>query len=230
MQNKKDWKPSRNAGINVNLFISIALMNENFDIKKFGADKIALLGLFALSLLTARVVVGLKSALVLSDPIPLRGAGISVAVPKGNGWQSQERWTRDGNTYVLNSSFSAGPGEPTAGVICRYQPAVRAGSLRMLFEQKALRFNGTIVTIDKIVTDSLIFDWAQIKAEQPPLTAFVGMAELPEDRRLDIEVFEITGNAEQAENTFRRIVESVKIKNSPLVQKPQGGTKVEDLT
>ena len=188
-------------------------MNKTYDIRKLGGDKIALLGLFALSLLTARIVVGLKSTLVLSDPIPLPGTRISVAVPTGNGWQSQEKWMLRGEVFVLNSSFSAGPGEATAGVICRYQQAVRANTLRTLFEQKAREFDGVIVTIDQIVTVSLIFDWAQIKGEESPLTVFLGTAVLSEDRQLDIEVFEITGDAEQAEKTFKQIVESVNIED-----------------
>ena len=197
----------------LHIFVFDAFMNKTYDIRKLGVDKIALLGFFALSLLTARIVVGLKSTLVLSDPIPLPGTGISVAVPTGNGWQRQKGWTTIGiNTAVLESSFSAGPGKATARVTCLYQPAVRASSL----EQKARKYEGVIVTIDQIVTDTLVFDWAQIKGQKLPLIAFVGTAVLSEDWQLDIEVVEVTGDTDQAEKTFKRVVESVNYEDGRL--------------
>ncbi|UCF15496.1 MAG: hypothetical protein JSW59_19015 [Phycisphaerales bacterium] len=201
------------SGFILDMYIFDAFMDKTYDIRKLGGDKIALLGLFALSLLTARIVVGIKSTLILSEPIPLPGTSISVAVPTGNGWQSQERWTTGINIAFLKSSFSAGPGKPTAEVTCRYRPTVKASSIRMLFEQKAREFDGVIVTIDQIVTDSLIFDWAQIKGEKQPSTAFLGTAVLSEDWQLDIEVIEVIGDVEQAEETFMRVVESVNLKD-----------------
>lgn len=204
--------PVRGIG-SLYMFVFDAFMNKTYDIRKLGVDKIALLGLFALSLLTARIVVGLKSNLVLSDPVPLPGTGISVAVPTGNGWQRQERWTTVGiNTAVLESSFSGGPGKATARVICRYQPAAGASSL----EQKARKYEGVIVTIDQIVTDTLVFDWVQITGQESPFTAFLGTAVLSEDWQLDIEVVEITGDADQAEKTFKRVVESVNYEDGRL--------------
>ncbi len=86
----------------------------------------------------------------------------------------------------------------------------------MKFEQKADNFDGVVVETNQIATDSLIFNWAQIKGEQSPLTAFVGIAILSEDWQLDIEVFEFTGDVEQAEKTFKRVVESVNFRDSRL--------------
>lgn len=192
-------------------------MGETYNIRKLGGDKIALLGLFAVSLLTARFVVGLKSTLVLSAPIPLPlpRAGLSVSVPTGNGWQIQGSWTRKGGTLILASSFSAGPAEGTAQVLCRYQ-AAGTTIPRVRFEQKAREYNGGIVRIDQKVTDSLIFDWARIEGQEMPLTMFLATAILPDDRRLDIEVYEFTGDAEQAEQVFNQVIESVNFEDSRL--------------
>ena len=185
-------------------------MSETYNIRKLGGDKIALLGLFAISLLTARFVVGLRSTLLLSEPIPLQGAGLSVSVPTGNGWQSQEGWASDGSSFILSSGFSAG----TAGVICRYQPARGMAAPQMRFEQKARKYKGLIVEIDQMVTDSLIFDRARVKGNESPLTAFLATTILPGDWLLDIEVYEITGDVELAEQAFNRVVESVKLEDS----------------
>jgi len=209
VQNAKLRKPSRCGGTDSRYVFYDTFMDKSYDIRRIGGDKIALLALFALSLLTARVVVGLKSTIVLSDPIPLRGTGISVAVPVGNGWQSMGQWGGDGNTFILQSSFSAGPGRPTAAVVCKYQPAIGVSTPSMLFEQRAAELNGMITPIDQIMTDSLIFDCARIDSEESPITAFIGRAVIAEDQQLVIEVREITGDIELAEATFRRVVESM---------------------
>lgn len=197
--------------------ISIAAsMSENYNIRKLGGDKIALLALFAISLLTAHFVVGLKSKIVFSAPIPLPRTGLSVSVPTGNGWQSQKGWASDGSSFILSSSFSPGPGDETAGVICRYRPAAAMDTPRMRFEQKARKYKGLIVEIDQMVTDSLIFDRARVKRDKTPLTVLLAMAILPGDWLLDIEVYEITGDAEQAEQVFNRVVESVSLEDGRL--------------
>ena len=188
-------------------------MSETYNIRKLGGDKIALLGLFAISLLTARLVVGLRSTLLLSEPIPLQGTGLSVSVPTGNGWRSQQGWARKGNTYILGSIFSAGPIEGTAQVICLYH-AAGITTPRMRFEQKAREYNGGIVEIDQKVTDSLIFDWARVKGDETPFSIFLATTILSDDRQLDIEVHEITGDAELAEQAFNLVVESVKLEDS----------------
>ena len=194
-------------------WISIApSMSDTYTMRKLGGDKIALLGLFVAALLTARFVVGLRSALVLSEPIRLPGTGLWISVPMGNGWQSGQRWDREGNAFLLSSSFSPGSGEATARIVCGYQAAVKTTSSQMRFEQKARKFDGGIVEIDQMVTDSLIFDWAHVKGDQTPLTMFLATAILSDDWQLDIEVYEITGDTEQAEQVFRSVVESVNLR------------------
>ena len=62
-----------------------AYMDKTYDIRKIGGDKIALLGLFVVSLLIARFIVVSKSAILLLEPIPLTDTGLSVSMPDGNG-------------------------------------------------------------------------------------------------------------------------------------------------
>lgn len=208
--------------------ISIApAMSKTYDIRRIGGDKIALLGLFVASLLTARLVVGIKSTLVLSAPIPLPRTGLSASVPTGNGWEIRARWARDGSTFILSSSFSPGSGEPTAWVICRYRPAIENATPTMQFEQTARKFDGAIVEINQMVTDSLIFDWAHVKGEEMPLTLFLATTILSDDRQLDIEVYEGTGDAEQAEQVFNQVIESVNLEDSRLRTAAMGETSKE---
>ena len=191
-------------------WISIApSMSDAYSIRKLGGDKIALLGLFVVALLAARLVVGLRSALVLSEPIRLPRAGLSVSVPMGNGWQSDGKWDdRD----VLSSFFFLGGSQPTAWVICRYLPTAETTTPRMWFERAAGEADGDIMEINETQTDMLIFEWAHVKGQEEPLTKFLGTAILPDNGQLDIEVNETTGDARQAEQVFKGVVESVNLR------------------
>lgn len=196
-------------------------MTDTNKVKKFAADKVALLGLFVAALLTARLVVALKSALVLSEPIPLSRTGLSVSVPTGNGWQSQEQWSRQANGFTLGSDFDLGSGKPTARVVCRYVLAAEKTTPRMRFEQE-FDVRGVVVRTDQIHTDTLIVDWAYVTGEEIPFTLYMGTAELPDNRQLDIEVYEVTGDVELAEQAFRAVVGSVSFKDNRLLTAVSG--------
>ncbi len=202
-------------------------MTDTNKVKKLAADKIALLGLFVAALLTARLVVALKSALVLSEPIPLSRTGLSLSVPTGNGWQSQEQWRRQDNNFTLRSDFVPGSGKPTAWVVCRYLLAAETATPQMRLEQKALRNGGVIVQMDQMQTDTLIVDWAHVAGEEIPITIYMGTAELPDNRQLDVEVYEITGDAELAEQAFRAVVESLSFKDNRLLTAVSNGAGLD---
>lgn len=184
-------------------------MSDTYSIKKLGADKIALLGFLVAALLTARLVVGIRSALVLSEPIPLPRAGISVSVPMGNGWRSAGQWTLGDDGYTLTSIFRMGADKETASVVCRYVVTAETVTPQVRFQRQAARVGGAIVEMDEMRTDTLIFVWAHIGGQETPVTIFVGTTILPDDRQLDITVMEFTGDTEQAESAFRAVVESV---------------------
>jgi len=161
-------------------------MSEAYNIRKLGGDKIALLGLFAVSLITARLVVGLRSTLILSEPIQLQLAGLSISVPTGNGWQRQEGWATDGSSFILSSRFSSVPGHETAGVICMYRSVRGMATPTTRFEQRARKYNGLIVEVKQTMTNSLIFEWARIKGEEARVTVFLATTSLPGNRKASL--------------------------------------------
>jgi hypothetical protein len=118
-----------------------AHMGETYRFKKFAGDKMALLALFVLALLTARLVVGLKSAVSLSEPIELPCEELSVSMPSGNGWHSEEQWEFRENTFAVRSLFTLRSGKPSAQAHCRYPLPVPVGR-RAGFTQGALRAAG----------------------------------------------------------------------------------------
>lgn len=199
----------------IRLAITItAYMDKTYDIRKIGGDKIALLGLFIVALLIARLIVASKSALILSEPIKLTQAGLSVSMPAGNGWRSEKQWKNHGNAFSVSSSFALGPGRPTASAHCRYLLAAETTAPLIRFEQMASEVEGQIVKTDQTQTDTLIFDWALIEKPQTLLSFIFGTAKLPNNHQLDIEVRQIMGDAEMAERTFKRIVKTLSFKDN----------------
>lgn len=183
-------------------------MSDTNNLKGFGADKIALLGLLASALLTARFVVGLKSAVVLSEPVRLRRTNLSVSVPTGNGWQSDDTWDHDGGVAELHSDFIAGGSQPTARVTCLYMATADVIEPLMRFEQ-VYGIKGELLEEDRIRTDTLVFEWVRVRGHQTSVTMFFGTAVLPDATRLNIEVIETTGDVDQARKVFKLVVQSV---------------------
>jgi len=204
----------------------IAYMNNNFGTIKPGGDKIALLGIFVVALLTAYIIVVLKSAIVLSEPIKLAHTGLSVSIPTGNGWQSQKQWEYRDNAFTLHSNFAPVSGRPSAFANCQYiltadittpQMGLAPGTPpQVWFEQKASEVEGTIVRTDQIQTNTLTIDWAHIHKPEILLNMFLGIAKLPYNRQLNIGVHQIAVDAELAEQAFKDIVKSITFKDNLL--------------
>jgi hypothetical protein len=175
-----------------------------------------------MSLLVARFVVGLKSSIVLSEPIELSNTGLSLSVPVGNGWQSEKIWIYQEDGFFLGSHFSLSPGRSTARALCRYMFFTDESSPQELFKQISDEMNSVIVNMDKIQADTLVIDWAHIQKPEMLLNVFVGTVKLPDNRRLYIEVSESAGNLGLAEDVFSNIVKSVKFVDNQLLRAGAG--------
>ena len=193
-------------------------MDKTYDIKKIGGDKIALLGLFVFALLIARLIVASKSALILSEPIILTHAVLSVSMPVSNGWKTEKQWKYQENAFSLSSSFAPGSGKPRAWAHCRYLLAADTAAPQMRFEQKALEVDGRIVKTGQTQKDKLTFDWALIEQPKTPLGFICGTTNLPHNRQLDIEVHQIMSDSEMAERAFNRIVKSLTFEDNQLLE------------
>lgn len=191
-------------------------MNINFDLKKFEADKIALLGLFAVSLLIAHIVVSVKAALIFSEPIELPHTGLAISVPVGNGWKSEKKWEYQANSFTLSSNFTANTDRPTAWAYCQYILDAENISPQSWFEQKAAEVNGSILEKGQQQAGALTVDWIHLKKPELLLNSFLGTIELPYNRRLNIEVHQITGEADDVEKVFRRILDDLNFEENQL--------------
>ncbi len=192
-------------------------MDKTYKIRKIGGDKIALLGLFVVSLLIARIIVISRSAILLSEPIKLPRSGLSVSMPEGNGWKSDKQWRYYENRFFLRSRFAVGSKTPTAEARCVYILETETTDPQSLFVQKAFDVEGEIVKVDQMKKDTLIFDWAHIEKPKTSLIFIFGTAKLPDNRRLDIEVQQIMNEPEMAERAFKKIVKNLNFEDNQLM-------------
>jgi hypothetical protein len=192
---------------------------------KYGADKIALLGLFVLSLLIAQFITTSRSAIVFSEPIGLSHTGLSVSMPSGNGWRTAEQWEYRENAFVLSSAFLPVLPKPVSTVQCRYLLAAPQTSTDVQFQQEANDLGGEITETGSLQVDTLAVHWVCIK-QQPaqsmanwssPHTVFFATAQLPNGRRFEIELLETTGDTNRARNVFMGVVESLRFEDVPLL-------------
>jgi len=195
-----------------------ALMNDTHGTNKLGYDKIALLGLFILTLLMARLVVIFKSGLAFSKPIPLSKLGLSVSMPSGRSWKSDKKWTYQENMFTISSLFPLGYDRPTTWANCRYLLSAETTTPQMLFEQTAAEIDAVIVETQQTQTDGITIDWARIHKPEFLFTVFYGTAGLPDNRQLDIEVRHIANDDQFAERVFQGIIESLKFEDNKLLE------------
>jgi hypothetical protein len=201
-------------------------------IKRHGADKIALLALFVVALLLARLIIASRSAIALSGLIELNHSGLSVSVPAGNGWQSEKQWKYHKNTFTLSSFFDSGSGSMTAMARCRYLLAATTAAADTLFKEKASEMGGAIANTGQIRIDMpdsrftkssqngapLVINWVHIIRPKRLFDTFLGITKLPYGRQLNIEVYQAGGDTDLAERVFNRVTETVKLQDNRALE------------
>lgn len=195
-----------------------AIMNGTYGTKKPGYDKIALLGLFIAALLMARFIVVFKSKLLFSDPISLSQTGLSVSMPVGQSWQSEKQWKYQNNMFTISSLFPLGSKEPTTWANCRYLLSAETTTPQMRFEQRESEIDAVIAETNQTQIDTLTIDWARIDKPEVYFSMFFGTARLPDNRQLDIEVNQIAGDGDLAEQVFKHIIGTLKFEDNQLLK------------
>ena len=195
--------------------------------QKYGADKIAFLGLFVVTLLIAHFIVTSKSSIVLSGPIELDRSGLSISIPTGKGWHGDEQWVYHKNTFVLRSVLYLGSGKGVAEVYCNYKIGAMKFSLEDKFEEKASDVGGKVSETGQRQIDTLTIDWAVVKREASLTSMVFGIVQLPNARQLEIKVRQVIGENDLAEEIFWQVVESMKFEDNQLLT--AGGEIVENI-
>ena len=192
-------------------------MQDRYRTGRYGADKIALFGLFVLSLLIAQFLTASRSVVVLSEPIGLSYAGLSVSMPSGKGWRTEKQWEYRENAFILSGVFLPVPPRPTVTVQCRYLLAAPQTGVDVRFQQEADAVDGEIAETGRLQVDTLTVHWAHIKEPPTRHIIFFATAQLPNGRQLEIELHEATGDTDLARRAFMGIAESLKFEDGSLL-------------
>jgi hypothetical protein len=224
-------------------------MYETYETKGRWTDKIAFFGIFIAVLIMAHFIVALRTAIVLSEPIIIESGDLSVCIPKGNGWRSEKKWTYQQNSFTLDSFYNPGRSIVTTVVSCRYRLAAIMTTPNELFEEKAstigrsriaetgqIKIGGSVLPSTEDTQNGGVFtiNWAHIEslpisreASKTLFDMFFGVAQLPNNRRLDIEVYQTTGETDMAEEIFKSVTDSVKFTDNHLLE--AGGKIVTEI-
>jgi hypothetical protein len=223
-------------------------MYETYETKGRWADKIAFFSLFIAVLIIAHFIVVLRTTIVLSEPIVIEGGDLSVCIPKGNGWRSEKKWMYQQNAFTLDSFYYPGRSNVIAMVSCRYLIASIKAAPNELFEEKAstigrskiaetgqIKMGGSLPsTKDSQNGGVLTLNWAHIESlpisrggARALVDMFFGVAQLPNNRRLDIEVYQTTDEIDLAEKIFKSVTDSVKFTDNHLLE--AGGKIVAEI-
>ena len=193
-------------------------MNRTYDTKTAVRAKVAFLGLFVAALLSARLIVAVRCAVALSDPIELAHAGLSVAMPQGNGWNSARRWEYKKGAFTLFGAFAPGSSRPTASARCDYVFPTEIIDQQERFERRHREIGGEIVETGQIKTDFVTVDWVRIEQRDRPFNCIFGTGTLPYNRRINIEVRESMGDIDLVRDVFKAIATTLSITEAPLLE------------
>lgn len=191
-------------------------MLEKFDKSKYSLDKVALLMLFALSLLIGQLIVSQRSKVNLSDLIELDFAGVSVSMPVGGGWEGLDSWhfERKENRFMLFSRLSVSS-DLDAMVRWQYLLAGKDSGAGDHIAERVANEEANVVDAGNELVDGETIEWVQVQVSGSAGDNFWGVAVLGYGRVVWLEVA-APGDSDMAENVFRKVVQSLRVKDNSL--------------
>jgi hypothetical protein len=187
--------------------------------KRYGADKIFLLALFAFSLFIAYLIVGAKRTIVLGKAAEIPRSGVSVRLPNGNGWQCDTKWEHNENALVLRSVFRPSPQETIAEVVCTYQLASFRDSARAWLEQYAAELGAANPEYGTQQAGTTPLEWVYAKQAQQISGVLAATAPLGHGRWLDIEIIQMTAEDDVVRSVFEKMARNMVISDNQLLGK-----------
>ena len=185
-------------------------MDAKFDIKRYSPAELALLGIFALGLLLASVVVSNRNRIRLSGPIELERSGLSASLPVGGGWQGSQSWIVDQQREMSTLTGQLLVGTSMGAIV---QWRFMGASGRLMPEDRLSIRAGTdeveIVDAGQIQTDDAMMDWAHGRLIGGLEDIFLGVARLGQGWIVELEVVTV-GDAELAGRIFRMVAASLR--------------------
>jgi hypothetical protein len=197
-------------------------MGDRFNIRKYSAAEVVLLGIFALGLGLGSFIVGHRNKIRLSGSIELKLAGLGVSLPAGGGWRGLEEWKYDPSKdmFFLMGQLNVGS---RVGAIVQWRYMAASEMLRpeeqLSKDARAREVEVEIVDAGQIGGD-VVMEWAQAKMSDGAEDIFFGIAHLGHGRIVELEVVTFA-ESELGGRVFQAIAHSLKLRPVDLLD--QGG-------
>ena len=181
-------------------------------IKRYSLIEIVLLAVLALGLLTASLIVKRRAAVLLSDPLPLAGSGLSVRMPINPGWEYTSAWQYEESegSMALIGQYR-GPGRGTIEAQWRYVLSTPPGSEQELLNQHAAD-TGVIMSNIEAVGQAHPMTYARMLSKTAETTKafYLGVMRLDYNRSLELLVKSSGFNTFYEEIIFKSLAKSIK--------------------
>jgi len=189
----------------------------NEQIKKYSADKIFLVALFACSLFFAWTIVKARQAIRLTKPIELPYSGLSIQMPDKNGWVSDKKWQFKNNSFTISSIFAPNSAQK-ARMLCTYQLASARKSAADWLKQIASETGTEVTEFSRISGWNTTFDWAYIEESEKFSGIIAATANLGYGRWLDINIIQIGEEKKFTQEIFEKIAQSTRYEDNKLLK------------
>ncbi|MFA5291581.1 MAG: hypothetical protein WC496_00950 [Phycisphaerae bacterium] len=192
-------------------------MANNEKLRRWGLDKAAFFGLLLLGLLLAKLLISSRTDFKLSEPVGVKGTGLTVSVPADGGWKSlSDSFKYEDNEFRLASLMQINSNSAIS-LRWRYllQPSQEGASQQ--FEAMAASVQGKIESVKSEKFGDFTFDYAQISSEKA--VVLCGTTVLPDGKVITLEVAHKGLGGDLAEKIFKALLASVKyLPDNPLTK------------
>ncbi len=188
---------------------------------KYWLDKLVFSAILIASILGAYLLVRAKSGIPMSRPIKIGFSGISLKMPSGRGWQLDEKWKKQQNQFVRNSTFIMSSDTISPTLSCRYILAAPDSNITELLRQNASLIKGDIIKTDRQEIEGLAVDTAHIINSEAAVEILFATANLGNNQRLTIEILQTTANSELGTKALEMILKSLQKTDCPAIRNAQ---------
>lgn len=176
-------------------------------VKKYSLCEMALLGVFALGLGLAGLVVKNRSQIRLGGPIALPASGLTVCLPTGSQWQGLGEWQYEqGNCFVLPAKLLY-KGMPTVQIQWKYALAEEPVEPQQYLEKAVGQVRGTVQEM-AILDGTPKITYIHVIDEQGATEIMLGVALLDYQRMLTLHV-QTVQNTAACQPIFQALAASV---------------------
>ena len=195
-------------------------------IKRYSLVEVALLAIFFIGLLTAHLIVKVRSQVILSEPIALPGSGLSVSVPDNAGWTHSAAWQYDDleNGMMLVSQFT---GSAHSRRVVRWNFVFVSPDIseKELLEQKAEKIDAVIQNFGKTDRECPMVYARMLLSQSSRQEIYWGVMRLGLGRSIELLVSSEGPSGYHGENIFKSLVKSVRYQPG---QELAGGRELMD--